>query len=136
MMYDFELEGVPDPNREVQYEKTGYWGGDIVMRLIDNLPKQGGYKLVFDFNFIKHLTKLKEQEIWAIGTLRMRQCKMKTEKKLKKEGRGSFDGGIDLTSGVSIVMWYDNKQVQLASNFSHIQPVGTVTKVEKKKTIK
>ena len=68
MMYDC----APDPNSEVQYEKTGYCGGDIVMRLIDNLPKQKGYKLVFDnyFNFIELLTKLKEQEIWAIGSLR------------------------------------------------------------------
>ena len=110
------------------------------MRLIDNLPKQKGYKLVFDnyFNFIELLTKLKEQEIWAIGTLRadrMRQCKLKTEKELKKEGRGSFDGAIDLNSGVIIVRWYDNKQVQLASNFTHIEPVGTVTKWSKK-TIK
>ena len=68
-------------------KKTGYCGGDIVMRLIDNLPKQKGYKLVFDnyFNFIQLLTKLKEQEIWAIGTFRadrMRQCKLKTEKEL------------------------------------------------------
>ena len=133
MMY----EGVPDPNSEVQFEKTGYCGGDIVMRLIDNLPKQKSYKLVFDnyFNFIELLIKLKEQEIWDIGTLRadrMRQCKLKTEKELKKEGRGSFDGAIDLNSGVSIVRWYANKQVQLTSNFTHIQPVDTVTKWSRK----
>ena len=62
----------------------------------------------------------------------MRQCKLKTEKELKKEGRCSFDGAIDLNSGVSIVRWYDNKQVQLASNFSYIDPVGTVTRWSKK----
>ena len=50
MMCDFELEGAPDPNSDVQYEKTGYCGADIVMRQI-NLPKQKGYKLVFDNYF-------------------------------------------------------------------------------------
>ena len=115
MMYDFELEGAPYPNSDVQYEKQ------VIVE-------------VNYFNFIELLTKLKEQEIWAIGTLRadrMRQCKLNTEKELKKEGRGSFDGAIDLYSGVSIVRWYD-KQVQLASNFTHIEPVGTVTRWSKK----
>ena len=36
---------------------------------------------------------------WAIGTIRqdrMRESKLKSEKELKKEGRGSYDGSVDL----------------------------------------
>ena len=81
------------------------------------------------FTFIELLVKLKEQKIWAVGTLRtdrMRTCKLKSEEELKKEGRGSFVGSIDLNSGCCIVCWFDNKSIQLASNHVFIDPVDSV----------
>ena len=56
----------------------------------------------------------------------MRTCKLKSEKELKKEGRGSFDGSVDLNSGCCIILWFDNKPVQLASNYIFIDPVDSV----------
>ena len=68
-------------------------------------------------------------------TDRMRTCKLKSEKELKKERRGSFDGSVDLNSGCCIVRWFDNKPVQLASNYVFTDPVDSVkswSKSEKK----
>ena len=39
MLYDFELEGAPDPARKEQVEELGYCGADIVMRLCSGLLK-------------------------------------------------------------------------------------------------
>ena len=72
MLYDFEVEGAPDPPRKEQVEELCYYQADIVMRLCSWLPKQKGYKLFFGdfFTFIELLVKLKKQKIWAAGTLR------------------------------------------------------------------
>ena len=51
---------------------------------------------------------------WTVGTIRqdrMRGCKLISEKELKNEGRGSYDGLVDLNSGIVIVRWFDNKTV-------------------------
>ena len=56
----------------------------------------------------------------------MRTCKLKSEKELEKEGRGSFDGSVDLNLSCCIVRWFDNKPIQLASNYVFIDPVDSV----------
>ena len=140
MLNDFKLEGAPDPARKEQVEELGYYGADTVMQLCSWLSKRNGYKLFFDkyFTCNELLVKLKEQTIWAVGALRtdrMRTCKLKSEKELKKERRGSFDGSVDLNSGCCIVRWFDNKPVQLASNYVFTDPVDSVkswSKSEKK----
>ena len=65
MLYEFELEGAPDPARKEQVEELVYYGAGIVIRICSQLPKQTGYKLFFEnyFTFIELLVKLKEQKI-------------------------------------------------------------------------
>ena len=62
------------------------------------------FKLYFDNYFYSELLlRLKMNGFWAVGTIRqdrMRGCKLKSEKELKKEGRGSFNGSVDLNSGL------------------------------------
>ena len=102
MFHDFDLEGASDPARKEEVEELGYCGADIVTWLCLWLPKQKGYNY---FTFIELLVKLKEQKIWAVVTLRtdrMRTCKLKSEKELKKEGRGSFYGSADINPGCCI----------------------------------
>ena len=68
----------------------------------------------------------------------MRTCKLKSEKELKKEGRVSSDGAVDLNSDCWIVCWFDNKPVQLALNYTFIHLVDSVhrwSKSEIKRTI-
>ncbi len=128
--YDFELEGAPDPQRPA-FESIGLSSGDIVIRMCSNLPRHQNYRVFFDnyFNHMALLAKLKEWGMLAVGTLRqnrMKGCKLKSENDLKKEGRGSFDGAVDLNSGLTIVRWFDNKVVQLASNYAFTSPVGSI----------
>ena len=80
--------------------------------------------MVFEnyFTFLELLAKLTQWGIIAVGTMRqdsIRGCHevLKSEKELKKEGRGSFCGSVDLNTGIAIVHWYDRKMVQLASNY-------------------
>ena len=128
--YDFILDGAPDPSRE-ECDSIGFVSGDIVLRLCSTLPRQMSYKAYFDnyFTFLELLQKLKEWGIWAVGTMRqdrMRGCELKEEKVLKKEGRGAFDAAVDLNSGLTIVRWFDNRQVQFASNYAYTEPVEAV----------
>ena len=102
-----------------------------MLRLCSSLPRQMSYKVCFDnyFTFFELLLKLKEWGIWAVGTMRkdrMRRCELKAEKVLKREGRGSFDAAVDLNSGLTVVRWFDNRQVQFASNFAYTDPVEEV----------
>ena len=69
-----------------------------------------------------------------MGTLRtdrMRTCKLKSENELKKEGRCSFYGSVDLNLGCCIARWFDNKPVQLASNYVFLNPMDSVQRWSK-----
>ena len=80
------------------------------------------------------MLRLKMDGFWAVGTIRqdrMRESKLKSEKELKKEGRGSYDGSVDLNSGIVIVRWFDNKAVQLISNYIGIEPIDEVERWSK-----
>eukprot|EP00795_Rhopilema_esculentum_P010818 gene10818-biopygen13266 len=56
----------------------------------------------------------------------IRGCELKGEKELKKEGRGAFDAAVDLNSGLTIVRWFDNRQVHVALNYAYNEPVEAV----------
>ena len=103
------------------------------------LPKNKNYKVYFDnyFTFPELLSKLKQWGICAVGTIRqdrLRGCSevMKSEKELKKEGRGSFCGAVDLNTGTTVVRWYDKKLIQLASNYVYTHPTDVVQRWSKK----
>jgi len=99
-------------------------GGNVVMRLLTELPKQQNYKVFFDnfFSSIALMKHLKENGFLSVATLRKDRMKgaakqMEKESQLKKRGRGSNDFIIEANSGITIVRWYDNKMVQLISNY-------------------
>lgn len=50
-------------------------------------------------------------------------CTLKSDKELSKDGRGACEVKYEKTSGKSIVKWYDNKAVLLASSFIGPEPV-------------
>ena len=114
--HDFEFDGAPDPEKVEQNDEIGYYGGDIVLRLCLHLPKKRNFKLYFDnyFSYPELLLRLKMDGFWTVGTIRqdrMCGCKLISEKELKNKGRGSYDGSVDLNSGIVIVRWFDNKTV-------------------------
>ena len=67
-------------------------------------------------------TALKDQGIWAVGTIRSNwlhgaEKLMKSQKELQKEGRGSLDYRIDANSNITLIRWIDNGMVQAVSSF-------------------
>ena len=79
---------------------------------------------------------LNQKNIWAVGTLRsdqMRGCILKSDKDLKKDGRGSYDSAVEKNSMIRIVRWLDNRAVQLASNFTYIEPSHKCKRYSKKR---
>ncbi|KAF6215871.1 hypothetical protein GE061_000206 [Apolygus lucorum] len=71
----------------------------------------------------------KEYGILSLGTLRENRSAgaasiLKSEKKLKKEGRGAHDEVSDSIRNVSVTRWIDNKSVLLSSTYTSSEPVG------------
>ncbi len=61
---------------------------------------------------------------------RMERCPLKTEKELRKEGRGAVDYKLS-DSGILVVKWYDNKEVTVASNSYSVEPFFQVRRWDK-----
>ena len=53
----------------------------------------------------------------------MRGCVFKTDKEFAKAGRGSYEVKYVDVAGFTIVKWYDNKVVFLASSYLGVDPV-------------
>lgn len=68
----------------------------------------------------------------TVRSNRLEHCPLKTEKELRKEGRGAMDYKLS-DDGILIVKWYDNKEVTVASNSYGVQPVTTVKRWDKTK---
>jgi len=92
--------------------------GDIVLRLVDGLPKGQNYKKFMDnwFTSLSLMCALKEIGILALGTVRMSRlpgCSLKTDEGLKKLGRGADDCRTEAGTNAMARKWYDNKPVYL-----------------------
>lgn len=62
---------------------------------------------------------------------------MKTEKELKKEGRGASDAVTEMKTGVNLIRWMDKKAINFISTYKSIEPRGTALRwntEEKKNT--
>ena len=104
-------------------------GTDVVLRLVENLPRFMNLKLFFDnfYTGIDLIHKLRvEYGIESCGTIRsnrMRGAVLDTDANMKKKGRGSVDFRFERHSEVSVVKWYDNKPVHLASSYCAVTPI-------------
>ncbi|KAK2704220.1 hypothetical protein QYM36_017518 [Artemia franciscana] len=104
-------------------------GTDVVLRLVENLPRFMNFKLFFDnfYTGIDLIHKLRvEYGIESCGTIRsnrMRGAVLDTDANMKKKGRGSVDFRFERHSEVSVVKWYDNKLVHLASSYCAVTPI-------------
>lgn len=75
------------------------------------------------------MCNLKQFGILANGTVRINRmsgCQFKSDKELKKEGRGTYDSKIDTNSGIVGCKWFDNKFVHLFSNYFGPEPTNEV----------
>ena len=83
-------------------------GGDVVMQMASTLPENQNYKIFADnyFTSLALVTALKAKRIYYVGTVRSNRlhgCELKSEKELRKEGRGSIDSKVDSKSNIFAV---------------------------------
>ena len=52
---------------------------------------------------------------------------LRTEKALKSRGRGSYNH----EAGIAVVKWFDNRAVQLSSNFVSVDPISKVRRYDR-----
>uniref|UniRef100_A0A3B4GR65 PiggyBac transposable element-derived protein domain-containing protein n=1 Tax=Pundamilia nyererei TaxID=303518 RepID=A0A3B4GR65_9CICH len=105
LVYDFE---VYTGKGTVTNERGLGVAGEVVLRLVSEVPKGLNYKCFFDnwFTSPELVVELKKMGILTASTINRNRL-LKYEK----------------TSGKSIVKWYDNKAVLLASSFIGPEPV-------------
>ncbi|KAL7634844.1 UNVERIFIED_CONTAM: hypothetical protein RMT77_015221 [Armadillidium vulgare] len=122
MLYEFEVYTGKNDNKSTVFNLGEI--GDLVVRLCDNLPKHKNYKVFFDnlFTTLPLMKKLHAMGIPSLGTIRSNRMGgaeklLNSERELKTMGKGSYDWRVDSSSAVTLIRWYDNSIVQLASTF-------------------
>ena len=126
LIYDFEIY----TGKNMKLKGNFGVSGNSVLRMVENLPENKSFKIYIDnwFSSVPLIEELKKRKFWSVSTIhsnRMSNCSLLDEQTLKKKGRGSFDFKSDASSGVTIVKWYDNKSVHLASSYCGVEPIGT-----------
>lgn len=123
MPYDFVVyQGSTTPINQQWVKNVGF-GSTIVLHLTQRIPKEEiGHNLFFDNYFPSYqlFEILKQNKINAAGTIRINRFanpRLPSEKEMKQKGRGSSAECISADGNVIITRWYDNKTVNLGSNF-------------------
>lgn len=105
---------------------------NVVTRLTSTVPRNVGHKIFFDnwFNSVALQVYLFKNGLLPLGTVRLNRVPnagMPVEKDLKKNGRGAMVEKVATVDDVnlSLVSWYDNKQVNLLSAFVGSEPIST-----------
>ncbi|KAL3197789.1 hypothetical protein MRX96_044719 [Rhipicephalus microplus] len=129
MAHDFELYQGKGTGVSEEHKSLGL-GGSIVMRLAKDLPLYQNFKRYFDnyFTSVGLLQELKSIGIWAVGTIRanrLQDCVLKTDKELRREGRGSYDQKLTKDGDVILVRWQDNGVVNVASSYVGVDDLST-----------
>ncbi|CAM4362736.1 unnamed protein product [Leuciscus chuanchicus] len=110
---------------------------DVVLRLCDDIQHKN-HKVFFDnfFSTIPLLVALQHWGIYGTGTIRINrlhgaQEKLKSEKQLKKEGRGACSV---VTNGqnITITRWLDSSVIHMASSCTGKSPMDVAKRWSKK----
>lgn len=134
-IYDFE---VYIGKETVTNERGLGVAGEVVLHLVSEVPKGLDYKCFFDnwFTSPELIVELKKMGILTVATInrnRLRGCTLKSDKELSKAGCGAYEVKYEKTSGMSIVKWFDNKAVLLASSLIGPDPVDRCRRWSKEK---
>ncbi|KAG0422042.1 hypothetical protein HPB47_002114 [Ixodes persulcatus] len=101
------------------------------MRLVESLPKGQNLSRYFDnyFPSVGLLQELKTVGILGTGTIRSNRllgCTLKSEKQMRKEGRGTIDSKNSEDGDVVIVRWQDSRILNMSSTRVGVGEKGTV----------
>ena len=134
MIYDFYIYcGKDDAELEFKdLQKCSH----VVAKLSKHIHNKGEHKLYFGnwFTTLPLLHFLKSKQVCAVGTIRairLADCPLAANKDLERQGRGALDYMVDSNSGIITTEWVDNKTVQVASNYTGIEPMGTINQWSK-----
>ncbi|XP_049939111.1 piggyBac transposable element-derived protein 2-like [Schistocerca serialis cubense] len=128
IVYDFETYR----GKGTVHNDTGLGiSGDIVIRLVEGLPKYKNFRVFTDNWFTSYnlISALKNYGILAVGAVRLTRlqgCNLKADSELKKQGRGAYDYRTETERNITALKWYDNKSVVLASLYKGVSPVEPV----------
>uniref|UniRef100_A0A3B3S9X6 PiggyBac transposable element-derived protein domain-containing protein n=1 Tax=Paramormyrops kingsleyae TaxID=1676925 RepID=A0A3B3S9X6_9TELE len=113
---------------------------NIVLRVASIIPSYQNFKLYHDnwFTSIGLEVEMAKRGIHCLGTVRtnrLKGCPLKTDKEMKKMGRGSFEEKVATYDGVQIIAnkWQDNRSVTLLNTFTGAHPVLQVERWDKTK---
>ncbi|KRX23486.1 PiggyBac transposable element-derived protein 2 [Trichinella nelsoni] len=135
--------------QSIDEEIIPYKGRNKLKQYIPKKPKKWGIKvnartglsgLWYDFCFYEgKVPRVKKPSgclsIHIIGTIRRNRLKnapLKTEKELKRAGRGAFHVCTTAENNLCIVRWHDSAVVDLSSTYVCTQPVCKVKRWNKK----
>lgn len=111
--------------------------GDVVLRLTHDLHGKN-YKVYADnfFTSMPLVMKLKEQQLWYVGTVRANRLrgaekKLKPVKLLQKEGRGSVSICTS-NEDITVSRWIDNSAVHVISSYAGKEPISTAQRFSRK----
>ncbi|XP_039290397.1 piggyBac transposable element-derived protein 3 [Nilaparvata lugens] len=111
--------------------------GDVVLRLCHDLHGKN-HKVYADnlFSSIPLVKKLRDSEIWYVGTMRINRMKnadrkLKSHKDLKQEGRGS-SSQVTSNNDVTITRWLDNSLVHVVSSYAGKTPESETERFSRK----
>ena len=112
--------------------------GNIVLRLLQNIPRNVGHKIYCDnwFTGMSLVTILANEGIHYVGTARLNRlpgCKVPNDKELKKKGRGAAVIETTLSNNVEVraIKWFDNRGVMLVSTYAGIEPLGQISRYDR-----
>jgi hypothetical protein len=111
--------------------------GDVVIRLCHDLHGKN-HKVYADnlFSSIPLVLKLRDTDIWYVGTMRTNRMKnankkLKTLQSLKAEGRGSCSQ-VTSSNDVTITRWLDNSLVHVISSYAGKNPESETERFSRK----
>jgi hypothetical protein len=84
------------------------------------------------------VSELERRGLHYVGTInsnRLHGAPLKSEKELKKEGRGAHDSVVETTKNMSLVRWYDNKCVSMISSYIGPEEVDSVQRYDRSKKL-
>lgn len=145
IVYDFFPYGGNDTFRNhcfTEVENNMGFGAKCVLALCSTIQNKPLSMVYFDnyFTSLELITYLRSEfGILSLGTVRkdrLRDCPLESDKKLKKDGRGSFDQRVDNDSHIVVVKWYDNKSVTLCSSYVASNPMTTIQRFSKEENRK
>lgn len=137
MPYDFIVyQGSTTPLSPILTKTIGS-GSAIVLELAKRIPNANGYKLFFDnyFPSFQLFEILLNRGILAAGTVRANRFgnpPLPDPKVMAKRGRGSVAQCYSDNDKVILTRWYDNKVVNLASNYIGIGKEDKASRWDKK----